>query len=182
MDGIAAWLRSIFPCSGGLVGVLADDSVTASRLAMKTALSVRRHGLPIVFVDLAQSFDPAVAQTSGLDVGELYLVQSAGFVEALELGCELVESRLFGAVIFDAADAISEMCDSIDGDWGEDEESAIRRLTSAVRRSSTPCILTVLRFDRAGVFFRTRSRRRGLRSVRRAMGRIVREEGNREAD
>jgi recombination protein RecA len=86
----------------GHISELIGQPTSGKRTLALYILAQAQSHMPCLYLDLAQTFDPAYAATCGVDLSRLVIATPAHPAKALDLSCDLASGGHFGLMIFDS--------------------------------------------------------------------------------
>jgi hypothetical protein len=91
----------------GHISELAGQSTSGKRTLALHVLARAQGRFPCIYLDLAQTLDPAYAVACHVDLSQLVIATPASPGQALDLVCDLAAGGHFGLIIFDSTVALS---------------------------------------------------------------------------
>lgn len=91
----------------GHISELVGQSTSGKRTLALHVLAQAQGRFPCIYLDLAQTLDPAYAAACHIDLSQLVIATPAGPAQALDLACDLAASGHFGLVVFDSTSALA---------------------------------------------------------------------------
>jgi hypothetical protein len=91
----------------GHISELVGQSTSGKRTLALHILAEAQGRFPCIYLDLAQTLDPAYAAACHVDLSQLAIATPASPGQALDLACDLAASGHFGLVIFDSTAVLS---------------------------------------------------------------------------
>ena len=154
---------------GRIVEVYGPESSGKTSLALHAAASVQKGGGRVAMIDAEHAFDPAWAETLGVDVGEgrVHYESGAMFVsqpdtgeQGLEIADTLVRSGGLALIIIDSVAALVPKAE-IEGEMGDSHvglqarlmSQALRKLTGKCSETKTTIIFINQLREKIGVMF-----------------------------
>lgn len=92
----------------GHISELAGQSTSGKRTLALHILAQAQGRFPCIYLDLAQTLDPAYATACHVDLSQLVIATPAGPAQALDLVCDLAAGGHFGLVVFDSTPALAD--------------------------------------------------------------------------
>ena len=110
--------------------------------------------------DAEHAFDRFYASKLGVDVDNLWISQPDNGEQALEIAEQLIRSSAIDIIVIDSVAALTPKAE-IEGDMGDNKvglqarlmSQALRKLTSAISKTSTTCIFINQLREKIGVMF-----------------------------
>ena len=134
------------PC-GSMVELFGPAACGKTTLALQIAAHVLRRDRAAAWLDAERTFDPAYAESLGVEIQRLPVLQPACAEQALEMTHQLVSTGALHLLVVDSAAALvpqleleSGIGDTGAGLQGRVLASGLRRLRRAVERAGT-CVL-----------------------------------------
>lgn len=128
---------------------------------------------PCAFIDTEHAFDPAYAETIGVDMEKLYMAQPSTGEEALEIADTLIRSGQFEVIAIDSVAAMvpraeleGAMGDSTIGLQARMMSQAMRKLAGNVSKTNTLCIFTNQIREKVGVIYGSPETQPGGRALK----------------
>lgn len=91
----------------GHISELAGRSTSGKRTLALHILAETQGRFPCIYLDLAQTLDPAYAAACHVDLSQLVIATPTGPAQALDLVCDLAAGGHFGLVVFDSTSALA---------------------------------------------------------------------------
>lgn len=144
--GLSSLDRILVP--GGLplghISELIGHPTSGKRTLALHILAQTQQRYPCVYVDLAQTFDPAYAAACHVDLSQLAIAAPADPVQALDLACDLTAGGHFGLVVFDST------AELLTGAFHPGATTAVlRRLRQALNGKASALLFLTTSFDDA---------------------------------
>jgi recombination protein RecA len=129
---------------GRIVEIYGPESSGKTTVAMHVVAEAQKMGLRCAYIDSEHAFDPAYAESLGLDTENLLFAQPDNAEEALEIADTLVQTGEVGVIVFDSVAAMVPRAE-VEGEFGEAHvglqarlmSQALRKLTGAANRNDT---------------------------------------------
>ncbi len=145
---------------GRVVEIYGPDGSGKTTLALEILASSQRRGGIAAFIDAENALDPSWARTIGVNMDNLLVSQPDSGEQALEIVELLVRSNAVDVIVVDSVAALvpraeieGEMGVSLPGLQARLMSQALRKLSSAIRRSQTCVIFTNQIRERIGIMF-----------------------------
>src|SRR5215212_6314988 len=145
---------------GRIVEIYGPESSGKTTLCLHVIAEAQKRGGICGFVDVEHALDPTYAAKIGVDVNNLYVSQPDTGEQALEIVEALVRSGAMDVVVVDSvatlvprAEIEGEMGDSHVGLQARLMSQALRKLTGAIKSTSTCMIFTNQLRQKIGVMF-----------------------------
>ncbi|MBN1257311.1 MAG: recombinase RecA, partial [Planctomycetes bacterium] len=137
-----------FP-KGRLVEIYGPESSGKTTLALSAVANAQRAGGVAAFIDAEHALDPGYARKLGVDLDSLLVSQPDSGEQALEICDLLVRSNAVDIVVIDSVAALTPRAE-IEGEMGDSHmglqarlmSQALRKLTSAINRTSC-CVVFI---------------------------------------
>lgn len=145
---------------GRIVEVYGPESSGKTTLALHVISEAQKAGGIAAFIDAEHALDPVYAKKLGVNVDELLLSQPDYGEQALEIAEILVRSSAVDVIVVDSVAALVPRAE-INGEMGDSHvglqarlmSQALRKLTSAISRSSAVVIFINQLRQKIGVMF-----------------------------
>ncbi|MDQ3249142.1 MAG: recombinase RecA, partial [Chloroflexota bacterium] len=145
---------------GRVVEIYGPESSGKTTLCLHVIAEAQRNGGICAFVDVEHALDPAYAARIGVDINSLYVSQPDTGEQALEITEALVRSGAMDVVVVDSVAALVPRAE-IEGEMGDSHvglqarlmSQALRKLTGAVKTTSTCLIFTNQLRQKIGIMF-----------------------------
>ena len=147
---------------GRVIEIYGEESTGKTTLAIHACVKAQQQGLPCVYIDHENAFDPAYAEALGIDFSpELWLFsQPTSGEESFDIIEEFLSTNEIGVIVVDSVAAMVPKGE-LDGDFGDSKmglharlmSQGFRKLISKVSKSSTCLIFINQMRDRIGVMF-----------------------------
>jgi len=112
----------------GHISELVGQSTSGKRTLALHILARAQGHFPCIYLDLAQTLDPAYAAACRVDLSQLVIATPTGPAQALDLVCDLAAGGHFGLVVFDSTSALAAAALPFGA-----AAAALRRLRQALR-------------------------------------------------
>lgn len=145
---------------GRVVEVFGPESSGKTTLCLHIIAEAQKRGGLAAFVDTEHALEPTYAKKLGVDTNNLLLSQPEFGEQALEIVETLVRSGALDVIVIDSVAALTPRAE-IEGEMGEPQmgiqarlmSQALRKLTSAISKSSTCVIFTNQLRQKIGVVY-----------------------------
>ena len=145
---------------GRIVEIYGPESSGKTTLAIHAIAEAQKKGGIAAFIDAEHAFDRFYAEKLGVDVDNLWISQPDNGEQALEITEQLIRSSAVDIIVIDSVAALTPKAE-IEGEMGENKvglqarlmSQALRKLTSAVSKTSTTCIFINQLREKIGVMF-----------------------------
>ncbi len=145
---------------GRIVEIYGPESSGKTTLALQAVASAQAAGGAAAFIDAEHALDPAYARRLGVNLEELLVSQPDCGEQALEICDLLVRSNAVDIVVVDSVAALVPKAE-IDGEMGDSHvglqarlmSQAMRKLTSAINRTSCTVVFINQIRMKIGVMF-----------------------------
>ena len=145
---------------GRIIEVYGPESSGKTTVAMHIVSEAQKMGLRCAYIDSEHAFDPAYAESLGLDSSSLLFAQPDNLEEAFEIADTLVQTGEVGLIVFDSVAAMTPRAE-VEGDFGEAHvglqarlmSQALRKITGIASRSETTIIFINQLRSKIGVIY-----------------------------
>jgi recombination protein RecA len=145
---------------GRIIEIYGPESSGKTTLCLHVIAEAQKNGGICGFVDVEHALDPVYAAKIGVDVNSLYVSQPDTGEQALEITEALVRSGAMDVVVVDSVAALVPRAE-IEGEMGDSHmglqarlmSQALRKLTGAIKSTSTCMIFTNQLRQKIGVMF-----------------------------
>ncbi len=145
---------------GRVTEIYGPESSGKTTICQHIIAQAQRRGGICAFVDAEHALDPLYARRCGVDLDALYVAQPDSGEQALEITEALIRSGALAVVVVDSVAALTPRAE-IEGDMGDSHvglqarlmSQALRKLTSAIKRSDTALVFTNQLRQKIGVMF-----------------------------
>ncbi|MCD6417880.1 recombinase RecA [bacterium] len=145
---------------GRITEIYGPEASGKTTLALHIIAEAQKQGGTAAFIDAEHALDPNYARVLGVDVDNLWVSQPDYGEQALEIAETLVRSGAMDIIVVDSVAALVPKAE-IEGEMGEQKvgmqarlmSQALRKLTSAVGRSSTALVFINQTRMRIGVMY-----------------------------
>ena len=145
---------------GRIIEIYGPESSGKTTVTLHMIASAQKDGGQCAFIDAEHALDPEYAKKIGVNVDNLLLSQPDNGEQALEIVDTLVRSNAVDVIVVDSVAALTPKAE-IDGEMGDSHmglqarlmSQALRKLTSAVAKSSTTVIFINQIRMKIGVMF-----------------------------
>ena len=145
---------------GRIIEIYGPESSGKTTICLHVIAQAQKNGGICGFVDVEHALDPVYAAKIGVDVDSLYVSQPDTGEQALEITEALVRSGAMDVVVVDSVAALVPRAE-IEGEMGDSHmglqarlmSQALRKLTGAIKSTSTCMIFTNQLRQKIGVMF-----------------------------
>ncbi len=145
---------------GRVVEIYGPESSGKTTLCLHVIAEAQKSGGICAFIDVEHALDPVYAAKIGVDVDSLYVSQPDTGEQALEITEALIRSGAMDVVVVDSVAALVPRAE-IEGEMGDSHvglqarlmSQALRKLTGAVKTTSTCLIFTNQLRQKIGIMF-----------------------------
>jgi len=145
---------------GRVTEIYGPESAGKTTFCLHVVREAQKRGGICAFVDMEHALDPSFAERIGVNVDELYISQPDTAEQALEITESLVRSGAVDVVVLDSVAALVPRAE-IEGEMGDAHvglqarlmSQALRKLSGAIKQSSTVVIFTNQLREKIGVMF-----------------------------
>ena len=133
---------------GRVIEIYGPESSGKTTLAIHAIAEAQKSGGIAAFIDAEHAFDRFYAEKLGVDVENLWISQPDNGEQALEIAEQLIRSSAVDIIVIDSVAALTPKAE-IEGDMGDSKmglqarlmSQALRKLTAAINKTNTTCIL-----------------------------------------
>ena len=145
---------------GRIIEIYGPESSGKTTLAIHAIAEAQKAGGIAAFIDAEHAFDRFYAAKLGVDVDNLWISQPDNGEQALEIAEQLIRSSAIDIIVIDSVAALTPKAE-IEGDMGDNKvglqarlmSQALRKLTSAISKTNTPCIFINQLREKIGIMF-----------------------------
>ena len=145
---------------GRVIEIYGPESSGKTTLAIHAIAEAQKNGGIAAFIDAEHAFDRFYAEKLGVDVENLWISQPDNGEQALEIAEQLIRSSAVDIIVIDSVAALTPKAE-IEGDMGDSKmglqarlmSQALRKLTAAINKTNTTCIVINQLRDKIGVMF-----------------------------
>ena len=145
---------------GRIIEIYGPESSGKTTLAIHAIAEAQKAGGIAAFIDAEHAFDRFYAQKLGVDIDNLYISQPDNGEQALEIADQLIRSAAIDIIVIDSVAALTPKKE-IEGDMGDSAvglharlmSQALRKVTSTIAKTNTPCIFINQLREKIGVMF-----------------------------
>ena len=145
---------------GRVIEIYGPESSGKTTLAIHAIAEAQKAGGIAAFIDAEHAFDRFYAEKLGVDVENLWISQPDNGEQALEIAEQLIRSSAVDIIVIDSVAALTPKAE-IEGDMGDSKmglqarlmSQALRKLTGAINKTNTTCIVINQLRDKIGVMF-----------------------------
>ena len=145
---------------GRVTEIYGPEASGKTTVALHCIAEAQRAGGTAAFIDAEHALDPALAESIGVDLDNLYVSQPDSGEQALEIVETLVRSGAIDVIVIDSVAALvpraeleGEMGDAVMGVQARLMSQALRKITGAISKSHTAVIFTNQLRMKIGVMF-----------------------------
>ncbi len=132
---------------GRIIEIFGSESSGKTTLALHIIVEAQKKGLNCAFIDAEHSLDIYYAEKIGVNIKELYIIQSDSGEQALDVVEALVKSDEINVIVVDSVAALTPQAE-IDGEMGHSfiglqarlMSQALRKLTAITSKSQTTIV------------------------------------------
>lgn len=145
---------------GRVIEIYGPESSGKTTLAIHAIAEAQKAGGIAAFIDAEHAFDRFYAEKLGVDIDNLLISQPDSGEQALEITEQLIRSSAIDIIVIDSVAALTPKAE-LEGEMGDSKmglqarlmSQALRKLTSAISKTSTTCIFINQLRDKIGVMF-----------------------------
>ena len=145
---------------GRIIEIYGPESSGKTTLAIHAIAEAQKNGGIAAFIDAEHAFDRFYAAKLGVNVNELLISQPDNGEQALEIADQLIRSSAIDIIVIDSVAALTPKAE-IEGEMGDNRvglqarlmSQALRKLTSPINKTNTPCIFINQLSEKIGVMF-----------------------------
>ena len=145
---------------GRIIEIYGPESSGKTTLAIHAIAEAQKAGGIAAFIDAEHAFDRFYAAKLGVDIDNLLISQPDNGEQALEIADQLIHSSAIDIIVIDSVAALTPKAE-IEGDMGDNKvglqarlmSQALRKLTSAISKTRTCCIIINQLREKIGVMF-----------------------------
>ena len=145
---------------GRIIEIYGPESSGKTTLAIHAIAEAQRQGGIAAIIDAEHAFDRAYAESLGVDTTNLWIAQPDNGEQALEIAEQLINSGAIDIIVVDSVAALTPKAE-IEGEMGEKNmglharlmSQAMRKLTGAISRTRSTCIVINQLREKIGVVF-----------------------------
>ena len=145
---------------GRIIEIYGPESSGKTTLAIHAIAEAQKAGGIAAFIDAEHAFDRFYAAKLGVDVDNLWISQPDNGEQALQIADQLISSSAIDILVIDSVAALTPKKE-IEGDMGDNVvglqarlmSQALRKLTSTISKTNTPCIFLNQLRDKIGIMF-----------------------------
>ena len=145
---------------GRIIEIYGPESSGKTTLAIHAIAEAQKTGGIAAIIDAEHAFDRFYAQKLGVDIDNLLISQPDCGEQALEIAEQLIRSSAIDIIVIDSVAALTPKAE-IEGEMGDNKvglqarlmSQALRKLTSAISKTKTPCIFINQLREKIGVMF-----------------------------
>ncbi len=145
---------------GRIVEIFGPESSGKTTLALHCIAEGQKNGGEVAFIDVEHALDPIYARALGVDIDSLLVSQPDNGEDAMEIAEALIRSGAIDVIVIDSVAALVPRAE-VDGEMGDLQvgaqarlmSKAMRKLTSAIGKSSCLAIFINQLREKVGVMF-----------------------------
>ncbi len=145
---------------GRIVEIYGPESSGKTTLALHCIAEGQKNGGEVAFIDVEHALDPVYAKALGVDIDSLLVSQPDNGEDAMEIAEALIRSGAIDVIVIDSVAALVPRAE-VDGEMGDLQvgaqarlmSKAMRKLTSAIGKSSCLAIFINQLREKVGVMF-----------------------------
>lgn len=145
---------------GRIVEIFGPESSGKTTLALHCIAEGQKNGGEVAFIDVEHALDPVYARALGVDIDSLLVSQPDNGEDAMEIAEALIRSGAIDVIVIDSVAALVPRAE-VDGEMGDLQvgaqarlmSKAMRKLTSAIGKSSCLAIFINQLREKVGVMF-----------------------------
>ena len=145
---------------GRIIEIYGPESSGKTTFALHAIAEVQKTGGKAAFIDAEHALDPVYAKKLGVNINDLLLSQPDTGEQALEICEALVRSEAMSIIVIDSVAALVPQAE-IEGEMGDSHvglqarlmSQALRKLSGAINKTNTICILINQLREKVGVMF-----------------------------
>lgn len=121
---------------GRIIEIYGKESSGKTTLSLLAIAEAQKAGKVCGFIDVEQALDFEYAESLGVNINDLIVTQPDNGEEALEILDRMIESGMFGIIVFDSVAAIVPKAE-LEGEMGDQKMGVVARLMSQAMRKIT---------------------------------------------
>ena len=121
---------------GRIIEIYGKESSGKTTLSLLAIAEAQKAGKVCGFIDVEQALDFEYAESLGVNINDLIVTQPDNGEEALEILDRMIESAMFGVIVFDSVAAIVPKAE-LEGEMGDQKMGVVARLMSQAMRKIT---------------------------------------------
>ena len=121
---------------GRIIEIYGKESSGKTTLSLLAIAEAQKSGKVCGFIDVEQALDFEYAESLGVNINDLIVTQPDNGEEALEILDRMIESGMFGIIVFDSVAAIVPKAE-LEGEMGDQKMGVVARLMSQAMRKIT---------------------------------------------
>lgn len=121
---------------GRIIEIYGKESSGKTTLSLLAIAEAQKSGKVCGFIDVEQALDFEYAESLGVNINDLIVTQPDNGEEALEILDRMIESAMFGVIVFDSVAAIVPKAE-LEGEMGDQKMGVVARLMSQAMRKIT---------------------------------------------
>ena len=145
---------------GRIIEIFGPESSGKTTLALHAIAEAQKAGGLAAFIDAEHALDRFYAAKLGVNTDDLLISQPDNGEQALEIADQLIRSSAIDIIVIDSVAALTPKAE-IEGDMGDNKvglqarlmSQALRKLTSSISKTNTPCIFINQLREKIGIMF-----------------------------
>ena len=121
---------------GRIIEIYGKESSGKTTLSLLAIAEAQKAGKVCAFIDVEQALDFEYAESLGVNIDDLIVTQPDNGEEALEILDRMIESGMFGIIVFDSVAAIVPKAE-LEGEMGDQKMGVVARLMAQAMRKIT---------------------------------------------
>ena len=121
---------------GRIIEIYGKESSGKTTLSLLAIAEAQKAGKVCGFIDVEQALDFEYAESLGVNINDLIVTQPDNGEEALEILDRMIESGMFGIIVFDSVAAIVPKAE-LEGEMGDQKMGVVARLMAQAMRKIT---------------------------------------------
>ena len=121
---------------GRIIEIYGKESSGKTTLSLLAIAEAQKAGKVCAFIDVEQALDFEYAESLGVNINDLIVTQPDNGEEALEILDRMIESGMFGIIVFDSVAAIVPKAE-LEGEMGDQKMGVVARLMAQAMRKIT---------------------------------------------
>ena len=121
---------------GRIIEIYGKESSGKTTLSLLAIAEAQKAGKVCAFIDVEQALDFEYAESLGVNINDLIVTQPDNGEEALEILDRMIDSGMFGIIVFDSVAAIVPKAE-LEGEMGDQKMGVVARLMAQAMRKIT---------------------------------------------
>lgn len=121
---------------GRIIEIYGKESSGKTTLSLLAIAEAQKAGKVCAFIDVEQALDFEYAESLGVNIDDLIVTQPDNGEEALEILDRMIDSGMFGIIVFDSVAAIVPKAE-LEGEMGDQKMGVVARLMAQAMRKIT---------------------------------------------